>query len=275
MILSDAEKRQIKEMIDSNESLPTTFLEKLFPHGGLDQPAFDRASAFNAGFKNLLGTEWTTIHLAPKTPMPPPHVQAAWPWRREIWMLYFVSRRSLGRAYCRYTTGEGANWSEPQRELERLCYLTNALTSHNGMEDRIAQLANCFNNPLQRENKIHFAPFFRAHAPASLPKTTAQVVKTFLNNDWIETHRRANTLKHHWTGEVVSHLPSPEQIRHDVDGVQSIYVFYGTTQINPGNVDDICKSAQRSLNLLVDLATMLDKEIGWPAYFHLPGESAE
>ena len=65
----------------------TMFSFALFPHGALDQSAWDRATVFARGFTPLPGTEWTTFHFPhdPPMPLPPPHVQAAWPWRREIW----------------------------------------------------------------------------------------------------------------------------------------------------------------------------------------------
>jgi len=271
--LTDLEKQQIKEMIERGDPLPVQFRATLFPNGALDQPAYDRATLFNRGFKQLLGAEWTTTHFAPKATIPPPSVQAAWPWRREIWTLHYVCCRSLRRAYCRFTTGEWNEWSDAQRELERLSYMTNALTAHNGMEDRIAQLANCFNVPAQDEKKIHFCSFFKDHPPAKLPETNARVARVRDNVDWKDTHNRGNTIKHRWTGEVISQLPAPQQIRQQVDLPHSVYVCYGTIQIEAGEVDRICESAQRSLNLLVDLATTLDGEIGWDSHFQISGAS--
>jgi len=268
MKMTESEKQQIKAMIDRDEPLPVKFRATLFPASVSDQPAYDRATIFNRGFRELISRTWTATHGAPKASIPPPSVQAAWPWRREIWTMYFLCRRSLGRAHRRYTTGDHAEWSDVQRELERLCSLTTALTAHNGMEDRIAQLANCFNVPAQAEEKVDFRLFDR-HPPATLPMTTAQVVKVRANSAWKDTHERANTIKHRWTGEVMSQLPAPAQIRQQVEVPQSIYICYGTIPIRPDDVDRICESAQCSLNLLVELATTLDDEIGWGAYFRI------
>lgn len=267
--LNESEKLQIKEMIDKDMPLPVQFQTALFPNGAFDQTAWDRATSFNRGFKQLRGTEWTTSHFAPKEPIPPANVQAAWPWRREIWTLKFVCRRSLGRAYCRYMTGEWAEWSDAQRELERLCHLTNALTAHNGIEDRIAQLANCFSASPTPEDKVHFCKLFKENAPAPLPKTTAFVAVVRADADWQAAHGRANTIKHRWTGEVMSQLPPPATVRQHLSGQQTMYVCYGTLEIKPDDIDRICESIQRSLNLLIDLATTLDQEIGWERYFHI------
>ena len=139
------------------------------------------------------------------------------------------------------------------------------------MADRIAQLANCFDVPQQDEKKIYFGRFFDDHyRPVALPKTVEQVKVVRSAQDWKDTNDRANTLKHRWTGEVMSHLPAPDKVRQQVDGKNCTYAFYGTTTIKADDVDRICETRpSRSFNLLVELAKVLDGEIGWEKYLRI------
>jgi hypothetical protein len=287
MSLTAAEKDQIKSFIDRDEPIPARYRPALFPHGALDQAGWDRNSKFCAGFADLRGEEWATFHGPRDGPCPPPQVQAAWSWRREIWHLKFICRRSLGQAHWRYTSGEWVDWSPAQQELERLCHLMTALSAHNGMEDRIAQLANCFKTrPLtgKKQEKISFGPFFDNDQPHELPKTVAQVTVARGRPEWVQTHELANTIKHRWTGDFVSHCPRPEQVLRDLETLKAKYIHYGKlipaaqSVVDPHYdervrgpivVDQICETAQKSLNLLIGVAEVLDKEIGWRQYFSL------
>lgn len=67
----------------------------------------------------------------------------------------------------------------------------------------------------------------------------------------------------------MSQLPPPATVRQHLSGQQPRYICYGTLEINPDDIDRICESTQRSLNLLIDLAMALDQEIGWENYFHI------
>jgi hypothetical protein len=275
MTLTAEEKQEILSAIDAGQQLPAKFRAALFPWGALDAPAHIRASAFNVQFAELRGADWTAIHFAPASATPPAHFQIAWPWRRELWTTHFICRRSLGRAYCHYSTGDWASWSPAQRELERLCHLTNALTSHNAMEDRIAQLSNSFRISPIPQKKIEFKRFFEKESPPSFPNTNSAAAKVLADSDWIKTHDRANDLKHRWTGEVMSQLPKPETVRQQLGSRSDLYICYGTIQVTPEDVDRICEATQRSLNLLTGLAKTLDTEIGWSQYFAIGGlESA-
>ena len=234
-----------------------------------------RADAFNAGFECLEGDSWTALHHAPVGD-PPVHLQAAWSWRREIWHAYFLTRRAIGRAYHRWADGEHAQWSNAQRDLERLYHTVAALTFHNALEDRIAQLANAVAQLGFAIKEVNFQKVFGT-ANAMLPRTWSEAASVSANADWKETHDRANEVKHRWTGSLIRHARAPEKVLADLAASPlPAYNMYDLAWVSPQTVDEHARIAQRSLNLLVGLARTLDDEIGWGEYLEvLLPESSE
>jgi len=137
------------------------------------------------------------------------------------------------------------------------------------MEDRIAQLANCFNASPAVERDVNLCSLFNNNPPAALPKTVAQVAHIRADADWKTTHERANKIKHRWTGEIMPQLPAPSEIRRMAGSPQSTCGPYNPIPVDPAYVDGICESAQRSLNQLAELAQTLDAEIGWDRFFRV------
>lgn len=114
---------------------------------------------------------------------------------------------------------------------------------------------------------IHFGDLFDNHAPPILPLTKAAADHVRAQPEWHATHDLANAVKHRWTGSIVHHHPHPEVVRREVDGTYVIYAGFGIHEVDAEQVDAICRRGQRSLNLLVELATTLDREIDWERYF--------
>ena len=306
--LQDDKKAELISLIQSDGEIPYTYLPLLFPHGDGNFGARERL--FCDQFHRLDGMSWTSFALHNAASRPPTaNVQAAWPWRREIWHVHFGCLLSLERAYRYYRAGhysDSNGLNEISRILIRYAHLAGALTLHNALEDRIAQLANAFiSSPLPVEG-VNFCKVFTNRAPPNqtvislpLPQTWQLAQKIMGDSDWSRIHELANEVKHRWTGEFVPHLPNPQDILA-IPAVQAgSYVQFGLATMkgsflppdwksaNPSvapdsaghmgnlmreqedkamaNLDAICILAQKSHNLLVDLALQLDRETDWPS----------
>jgi hypothetical protein len=242
-----------------------------------DTAAWERQTLFNQGFKPLLGSEWTAFHVSPKGPNPPKYLQAAFPWRRDVFYAHFMARRAVGNAFQRYDSSECSDWSSAQRELERLMHVCAALAFHNAFADRIAQLANATGEdcprPRKDENDVSFVKFVKDR-PFLLPLTWVEAKNVEAHTDFRTTRKLGNAIKHRWTGELISHQCSPDEIRAMFKEEKgTTYMCFGALKkVLPEDIDEKCLMIQRSLNLLVELAQMLDKEIGWARHFKFAGQ---
>ena len=235
-----------------------------------DDPGYGRQTEFNRGLLHLAGTHWTTSHFMPKG-SPPAHIQVAWPWRREVWYAYFLCRRAIGQAHYRYTAQVYSTWSSAQVKLERLYHCAAAHAFHNALEDRLAQLANAYGNLGIPDDRVDFNRVFDKTGVPGLPETWAKAEFVRRHPAWRATHDLANELKHRWTGKLATHEPHPSHVRSDLTKSGASYICYGLTERTPEQIDEVSSTLQRSFNLLVELAAILDEEIGWDQYFHIAG----
>lgn len=303
-VLTPEEKAAAKKLIDSDRPLPVDFLPLLFPEG--DGTHGEREKTFQNGITRLGGGSWTAFaqHDAERGPPPSSQTQIAWPWRREIWHVHFGCAAMLERAYRTYSSGwygDPNGFNDISRILMRYSFLVGALALHNGLEDRIAQLANALLACPDDERNVYFKQTFAsANAPTSpvaLLGSWTKARQIRADADFQKIHKLANEVKHRWTGEFVPHLPNPQMVRDQLAKNKASYVQYGLavatgsflptdwklvmqcphSDITEGliweqeqkasaNIDTVCRLLQKSHNMLVDLALCLDTEIDWPKH---------
>jgi hypothetical protein len=125
---------------------------------------------------------------------------------------------------------------------------------------------------LLQEDEATFVKVFKKPTPSTLPQTWGLAHNVRDHDDHKRTRKLPNNIKHQWTGSLIRHLPTPADIRRDFGAnPNQTYAAYGVRLVNDSDLEEVCRTAQRSLNLLVDLAHTLDKEIGWERYFELTG----
>ncbi len=300
--LQAGQKEELIKLIRSDGKIPYKYIPLLFPDG--DGTFGPREEQFSKQFHRLEGNSWTSFarrDLAAGIPVT--NDQAAWPWRREIWHVHYGCRISLERAYRNYREGhysDSNEFNEISRILIRYAHFVGALTLHNALEDRIAHLTNAFSrSPLLVED-VNFYKVFNQQNQAvnSLSQTRELANGIMADKDWNRIHDLANEAKHRWTGEFVPHLPKPQEIQANPVVQAGGYVQFSLAIMNGSflppdwksakpsvspdadpmkrimteqeekamaNLDGICILAQKSHNLLVDLALQLDHEIDWPS----------
>lgn len=273
MNLTDREKELIKAMINRGEPLPAKYRDDLF--GNIrSETAYQRYTNFNNKFTELKGLYWTAFHSPSadgKYDPPSNQIQIAWPWRREIYYAYFFCRRSIGYAYTRYQGSlhsGGEVWSEIQCKLERSMHLAAALVFHNAFEEKIAQLANRFLPSPFDEERVEAKKIFQQPAPVDFVKTW-KVAKRIVSNDvWRKVHKLANEVKHCWLGGIVDHNNRPKDVESELadiiskSGSNRPYLAYGgLREVTDEEIDNWCILIQESLNLLCNLAKILDDDM--------------
>lgn len=294
--LTPEEKATVKQLIDAGELLPHHFLPLLFPKG--DGTVGERELKFQGDIKRLNAESWTAFA---QPTAPSEEIQAAWPWRREIYYVHFCCADMIKKAYRTYSSGwysDSEGFNNISRILLRSGQLVGALTLHNSLEDRIAQLFNALLASPCNETKVKFRTTFENQTPSItlLAGTRKKAGAILGDTNFRKIHELANEVKHKWTGEMLPHVPKPQRVRDDLKSNQASYVQSGlptpTCSFLPqgcqpsstppiwdmkgriseqaqramANIDAICESMRQSHNMLVDLALCLDAEVDWPRH---------